>query len=49
MKIREITLDNYDGTFTTYVIEEYAPNQFTSMTKEKWDEKEAQKELGGRL
>jgi hypothetical protein len=42
MNIKEITLDNHDGTFTTYVIQEYAPNQFTSMTKEKWDELQAQ-------
>lgn len=49
MTIREITLENWDGTFSDYVIEEIAPGEFRSYSKDQWEERQAQKELGGTL
>ena len=51
MTIREITLENWDGTFSDYVIEEIAPGEFRSYSKDQWDELQAKKanELGGTL
>ncbi len=51
MTIREITLENWDGTFSDYVIEEIAPGEFRSYSKDQWDELQAKKanELDGTL
>lgn len=52
MNIREITNENWDGTISHYVIEEIAPGEFRSYTKEQWDELQARKaaaEPGGTL
>ena len=46
MKIYTIEIN---GEEVEYVEIELAPNHFTSMTKARWDELEAQKELGGTL
>lgn len=44
MSITEINKENWDGTFSSYVIEEIAPGQYRSYSKEQWDELQAQKE-----
>ncbi len=44
MTIQEITNENWDGTTSVYVIEEIAPNEFRSYSKEQWDELQARQE-----
>lgn len=49
MDIKEIEVEQIDGSTVTHVIIDRGNGEFTSMLKSTWDELEAQKELGGTL
>lgn len=49
MNIKEIEVENTDGTKVLHVIIDRGNGEFTSMLKSTWDKLEAQKEIGGTL